>query len=127
MAWVSMVLYSKNNYGNQNIKTKKKSCEPFRSCLLNMTANPAQFELRTTWKLFENPYLQPPQISNNLGKRESLPSLSYLKAKKAGPRGGHICKFFKDYLVTNSKALSPTTTKTKSFGRERKCIRRLGR
>ena len=29
------------------IKEKKKSCEPFRICLLNSTANPAQFE----WKL----------------------------------------------------------------------------
>ena len=28
---------------NENIKTKKNSWEPFRSCLLNSTANPAQF------------------------------------------------------------------------------------
>ena len=34
---------------NWNIKTKKKSWEPFRRCLLNSTANPAQFG----WKLAE--------------------------------------------------------------------------
>ena len=28
---------------NKNIKEKLKSWEPFRSCLLNSTANPAQF------------------------------------------------------------------------------------
>ena len=34
---------------NENIKTKKKSWEPFRSYLLNSTAKPAQFE----WKWAE--------------------------------------------------------------------------
>ena len=44
-AWVSMVSYLKKN--KIKILKRKKSWEPFRICLLNSTANPAQFG----WKL----------------------------------------------------------------------------
>ena len=40
---VSMVFYLRKINENWNLKIKKKSWEPFRSCLLNSTANPAQF------------------------------------------------------------------------------------
>ena len=43
-AWVSMVLYSKKSMKNE----KKKIWEPFRSCLLNSTANSAQFGWKWT-------------------------------------------------------------------------------
>jgi hypothetical protein len=43
LAWVSMVSYLKKINENKNIKEKLKSWELFRSCLLNSTANPAQF------------------------------------------------------------------------------------
>ena len=33
---------------NENIKEKLKSWEPFRSCLLNSTANPSDFHLNWT-------------------------------------------------------------------------------
>ena len=35
---------------NENMKMKKKSWEPFRSCLLNSTANPANFH--PNWDFF---------------------------------------------------------------------------
>ena len=40
--WVSMVSYLKTMNKNKNIK-QKKSLKLFRSCLLNSTANQAQF------------------------------------------------------------------------------------
>ena len=46
-AWVWLVSYLKINKWKLKYKTKKKSWEPFRSCLLNSAANPAQFG----WKL----------------------------------------------------------------------------
>ena len=42
-AKVEMISYLKKMNENENIKTKKKSWEPFRSYLLNSTANPAHF------------------------------------------------------------------------------------
>ena len=41
-AWVNGFIFKKINE-DYNIKTEKKSWEPFRSCLLNSTANLAQF------------------------------------------------------------------------------------
>ena len=40
---VSMVSYLKKQIKIKILKRKKKSWEPFRSCLLNSTANPAHF------------------------------------------------------------------------------------
>ena len=42
-AWVSMVLYLKKIEIKIKILKQKKSWEPFRSCLLNSTANSALF------------------------------------------------------------------------------------
>ena len=42
-AWVSMVLYFEKEMKIKILKRKKKSLEPFRSCLLNSTTNSAQF------------------------------------------------------------------------------------
>ena len=41
-AWVSIVSYLKNKL-KLKFETKKKSWEPFGSCLLNSTVNPANF------------------------------------------------------------------------------------
>ena len=42
-AWVPMVLHLRKYAKIKILKRKKISWEPFRSCLLNSTANPAQF------------------------------------------------------------------------------------